>query len=137
MTWELKDAWHENFEKLSWLKLAEKASFHLNISSTKKKLEMCKLFRSNRWKLCLWLLFYLVWWQRFLISKQPFRWLLLKYLEYWHQISAQKLEKYDKTFGIKISVGLGDVVVDHVRHLQAAFQNVCIIQYIWAQIIQR
>ena len=42
---------------------------------------------------------------------------LLKYLEYSRQISPQK---YDKTLGTKIRVGLkkfgGDDVVDHVRH---------------------
>ncbi len=39
-------------------------------------------------------------------SNQHFRCFLLKYLEYSHQISAQKSEKYDLTFGTKIRVSL-------------------------------
>ena len=60
---------HENFEKLIFLKLADKVRFHLNISFTMKtKLQTCISFRSNRRKMCLcYLLFYLVWWPRFLI----------------------------------------------------------------------
>ena len=92
----LKCAWHENFEKLFLLKLVDKVSFHLNISSTIKTLQTCISFRSNRRKLCLcYLLFYLVWWPHFLISKQHVRWFLLKCLEYSHQISPQKSKKYD------------------------------------------
>ncbi len=40
------------------------------------------------------------------ISKQNFCWFFLKYLKYLHQISPQKSEKYDLTFGTKIKVGL-------------------------------
>ena len=46
----LKGAWHEHFEKLIWLKLVDKVSFNLNISSTKKQLQTCISFRSNRRK---------------------------------------------------------------------------------------
>ncbi len=124
----VKGAWHENFEKLILLKLADKVSFHWNIPSTmkkkkkKKKVETCILFRSNRRKLCLcyYSLFYLVWWSHCLISKY-FHWFLQKVLDYSHQISAQKSEKYDWIVGTKIRVALkkkiGDVVVDHVRYL--------------------
>ena len=75
-----KGAWHENFEKLILLKLADKVSFHLNISSTVKKIETCIWFRIG--ENCAYLLFYLVWWPRFLISKQYFCWFFLKYLEH-------------------------------------------------------
>ncbi len=99
-------AWHEKFEKLILLRLAEKVSFHLNISSKMKKLQTCISSRINKRKLCLcYLLFYLVWWPRFLISKQHFCWFLQKYLEYSHQISSHKSEKYDLTFGTKITGG--------------------------------
>ena len=47
-----------------------------------------------------------MWCKSFLISKQHFCWFLLKYLEYSHQISPQKSEKYDLTFDTKIRVGL-------------------------------
>ena len=68
-------------------------------------LQISDTFTLQLW-LC-YLLFYLVWCPRFLISKQHFRWFLLKYLEYSHKISPQKSEKYDmKTFGIKITVSL-------------------------------
>ncbi len=102
-----KGAWHENLEKLILLKLQDRVNFHLNISSTMKKTKFVsglEVIGEN----CAYviLLFYLVWWPRFLISKQHFRWFLLNYLEYAHQISPQKSEKYDKTFGIKIRVGL-------------------------------
>ncbi len=96
-----------NFEKVMLLKLTDKVSFHLNISSTMQNLQTRISFRSNRRKMCLcYLLFYLLWWPRCLISKQHFRWFLLNYLEYSHQISPQKSEKYDLTFGTKITVGL-------------------------------
>ncbi len=42
---ELKGAWHENFEKLILLKLADMVSLHLNIPSTIKKLQTCISFR--------------------------------------------------------------------------------------------
>ena len=86
----------ENFEKVILLKLADKVSFHPNISFTMKKscnlVTRLKVIRENCW--C-YLLFYLLWWPRFLISKQHFCWFLLNYLEYSHQISPQKSEKYD------------------------------------------
>ena len=54
-----KGAWYENFEKLIFLKLADKVSFHLSISFTMKNLQTCIFFRSNKKKLCLcYLLFY-------------------------------------------------------------------------------
>ncbi len=71
---KFKGAWHENLKKLVLLKLADKVSFDLNISSSLKKLQTCISFRSNM-KNCAYkchLLFYLVWWPRFLISKQHF-----------------------------------------------------------------
>ena len=46
-------------EKLILLKLADKVSVHLNISSTMRKLQSCVSFRSNRRKLCSFLLTYL------------------------------------------------------------------------------
>ncbi len=92
----LKGAWHEYFEKLILLKLADKVRVHLNISSTMRKLQSCVSFRSNKRKLCLcYSLFYLVWWPHFLISKQQFCWFLLKYLVNPNQISLQRSEKYD------------------------------------------
>ncbi len=103
----MKGAWHENFEKLILLKLPDQVSFHLNISSTMKKLQTYISFRINRRKLFLcYLLFYIVWWPCFLISKHHFYWYLLNYLEYSHQILPQKSEKYDQTFGTKIRVSL-------------------------------
>ncbi len=45
-----KGAWHEHLEILILLKLVDKVSFHLHVSSTKKKLQTCISFRSNRWK---------------------------------------------------------------------------------------
>ncbi len=67
------------FRKIILLKLTDKVRFHLNISSTMRK--NCKLvsrlevIEENCAK-C-YLLLYLVWWPRFLISKQHFRWFLL------------------------------------------------------------
>ena len=63
---QFKGAWHENSQKLTLLKLADKVCFHLNISSTMKKLQTCISFRSrpNRRKLCLcYLLFVNVIWE--------------------------------------------------------------------------
>ncbi len=58
-------------------------TFHLNMSPTMKKMKISILFRSTTRKLFLcYLLFYLVWWPHFVISKQHFCWFLLKYLEY-------------------------------------------------------
>ena len=74
----VKGAWLENFEKLILLKLVDKVSLHLNIFPSMKK-KPCKIVSRDRRKLCLChLLFYLLWWPRFLISKQHFRWFLLK-----------------------------------------------------------
>ena len=58
------------FWKINLLKLTNKVSFHPNISLTMRKLQSRISFWSNRRKFCLCnLLFYLVWWPRFLISK--------------------------------------------------------------------
>ena len=60
---EMKILKNENFEKLILLKLADKVSFHVNISSTMKKnpQNTCISFGSKRRKMSLcYLLFYLV-----------------------------------------------------------------------------
>ena len=57
----VKGACHDSFQKLILLKLADKISFHLNISSKMKKLQTRISFGSNRRKWCLcYLLFNLV-----------------------------------------------------------------------------
>ncbi len=52
----------------------------------------------------------------FLISKQVFRWFLLNYTDYAHNISHTKPSKYDWTSGTEISIclkkKLGDEAVD-------------------------
>ncbi len=104
----IKGAWHEYFEKLILLKLADKVSVHLNISSTMRKMQSCLSFRSNRRKLCLcYLLFYLVWWPCFLISKQHFCWFLLKYLEHPHQVRKIWLNVwYQNHIGFEKNLGM-------------------------------
>ncbi len=59
----VKGAWHEYFEKLIMLKLAEKVSVHLKYLIHNEKTAKLCLFESNRRKMC-WcsLLFKLVWW---------------------------------------------------------------------------
>ncbi len=91
--------WHENLEKIIFLKLVnvKKVICHLNISSTMKN-NWKLVSRFFQVKLCFkcYSLFYLVWWPCFTISKQHFHWFLLNYMEYSHQISAQKSENMAK-----------------------------------------
>ncbi len=116
----IKGAWHENFEKLILVKLVDKVSFHLNITSTVKRLQTCILFISNS-RNCAYVIYclnYLVWWPRFLISKQHFHWFLLKYLEFtpnfttkvtkiWLNFWYQNHSGYEKNWGMMLWIMSG------------------------------
>ncbi len=106
----IKGACSEIFGKWIFFKLADMVTFPTKTSSMVKKLQMCISFVSNLRKECLcYLLFYKWWKPRFLISKRVFRWFLLNYFEFAHQISHTRPSKYDSTFGTNISICLKKV----------------------------
>ena len=89
------------------LKLGDQVSFHLNIPPTVKNLDLYILFGSNEENPCLCcILFYILVVTTFRIFKQHFHWFLPNYMEFSHPISPRTSEKYDSTFGTKITVCL-------------------------------
>ena len=99
-------------KKLSKARPMRKIGFHIPMRAS----FWDKPFFSS-WPYVIYCFILIVWLPRFLIFKQGFRWFLLHYREFSHQISPHNSEKYDSTFGTKITVYLKKKMVDHVRHL--------------------
>ncbi len=84
--------------KINHAENADKVTFHLNTSSTMgEKKNLCKVVSClevlGEIVLMLFIVFCLVWWPCFLISKQHLRWFLLQYIESSHQKSQKNMTK--------------------------------------------
>ena len=136
MYWTVKRVWHEDFDILILLKLADKVSLTKIINyliHNIKKMQTCDSFRSNRRELYLG---YLLWWPRFLISKQHFQSIWKTHTKVHHKgqknmtkLLVPKSEWVWKTWGMMLWIISGPFKV-YCTLLQWCGKVTCEVSYI-------